>query len=295
MACGILYMEMVHFIPTNQRHLTMLATQADTAPVLILGGSGTGKSAIARWIHNNGPRSGRPLIEAKRKEPLAAQLALAQGGSFVIPEISEWPLGEQKLLLNFLNTRSIPHPENPALPMLLNVRVIATAHPSLEKRAQGGMFNGELLRKLNVFRIEMPDLLKRKDEFDDIVVGLLGEITRELHKEHLRDLSDAVWQHFRTYDWPGNLRELRNVLRVAVLTAKNDHIEMSDLPDFGRDKLDFRATREEFERIYIIELLKTFDWQVDRTCQVNRLDKKVLLSKIEKYRIRLPDQNPTIS
>ena len=78
------------------------------------------------------------------------------------------------------------------------------------------------------------------------------------------------------------------MLRIAVVAAKGDRIEAADLPDFGHNRVDFRATREQFEKIYILELLKTFDWEIDRTCQVSRIDKNTLLSKIQQYGIQ-PD------
>ena len=284
-------MEMVHFIPPSQRRLAMLAAQADSAPVLIHGGSGTGKGAIARWIHQNGPRATRPFLTATHDRPLVQQIPEAQGGSLVIPEIGEWPLAEQKVLETFLTTKSVPHPADPSMRVLINARIIATTNQALDSRAQGGLFNVELLEKLNVFRLEMPPLSKRMDEFEDIVQGIIGEITRELHKEHLRQLDAEVSERLASYEWPGNLRELRNVLRVAVINAQGDRITVSDLPEFGADRIDFRATREQFEKLYILELLKTFDWQIDRTCRMTRMDKGTLLSKIEKYGINVATQS----
>jgi DNA-binding NtrC family response regulator len=277
-------MEMVHFIPPSQRRLVMLAAQADTAPVLISGASGTGKGGIARWIHENGPRVSRPFVVARHDQPLSAQIPLAQGGTILIPEIGEWPLAEQKALLTFLKTKSIAS-DNPVVPMLLNVRVMANSSQTLEGRAQAGLFNPELLQKLNVFRIEMPPLSKRSDEFEDIVLGIIGEITREIHKEHLRGPSAEAWDGLKSYGWPGNLRELRNVLRLAVVAAKGDHIETFDLPALGSDRIDFHATREQFEKIYILELLKTFDWELDRTCQMSKMDRNTLLTKMQRYGI----------
>jgi DNA-binding NtrC family response regulator len=196
-------------------------------------------------------------------------------------------LGEQKAILSFLKTKSIPNPDGSPTRMLLNVRIIATTDQTLEGRAQGGLFNTELLEKLNVFRIEMPPLSKRAEEFEDIALGIIGEITRELHKEYVKGLSSDALQALRSYDWPGNLRELRNVLRLAVVAAQNDRIELGDLPEFGHDRIDFRATREQFEKIYILELLKTYDWEVEKTCRMSRMDQATLVSKIKKYGIEL--------
>jgi DNA-binding NtrC family response regulator len=163
----------------------------------------------------------------------------------------------------------------------------------LEGRAQGGLFNPELLARLNVFRIEMPPLVRRMEEFEDITLGILGEITRELHKAYLRTISPAAWEALRAYEWPGNLRELRNVLRMAVVSARGDQIETHDLPAFGSDRIDFRATREQFEKIYLLELLRTFDWEVDRTCQMARMDRTTLLAKMQQYGID-PSQESAI-
>jgi DNA-binding NtrC family response regulator len=245
-------MEMVHFIPPGQRRLAMLAAQADTAPALISGASGTGKGAIARWIHENGPRSAQPLVTIKPDQPFIGQAAAAQEGTLILSEIGEFPMAEQMAILSFLKTKTIPHPKSPGLPMLLNARVIATTSHALDARAQGGIFNVELLEKLNVFRIEMPPLAKRVLEFEDIATGILSEISRDLHKEYLRDFSEGAWNELRTYDWPGNLRELRNVLKLAALAAKGDVVERADLPEFGHDRIDFRATREQFERICLM-------------------------------------------
>jgi DNA-binding NtrC family response regulator len=284
---NLVFMEMVHFIPSSQRRLALLAAQADSAPVLIYGASGTGKSAIASWIHSSGPRAAGLLKTAHHNTSLSEQIIAAHGGTLVVPEMGELNLSEQLILLQLLKTKTVPHPANPNTPALVNVRIIGTTSQALEGRAQGGLFNRELLNKLNVFRIEMPPLSKRAEEFEDIVIGIVGEITRELHKEHLRTLSPEAWKQLKMYDWPGNLREIRNVLRVAVIAAQGSQIETQDLPDFDHTRIDFRATREQFEKIYLLELLETFNWEIDKTCSMTQIDKSALLSKIKHYGINL--------
>jgi len=279
-------MEMVHFIPPGQRKHVLLAAQTDSAPAIILGSTGTGKGAICRWIHDNGPRSGFPFIVAQRDSSLAEAATQARGGSLMIPEVGELPLGTQKLLLDLLDTRSIPHPMGNGTRMLVNVRLMVTSSHSLDGRAQGGLFNSDLLKKLNVFRIEMPDLVDRKTEFSDIASGILGEITRELHREHLKGLSSEVWNKLTTHDWPGNLRELRNVLRFAALTCQGDEIGIEHLPDLKESRIDFHATREEFEKIYLLELLNTFDWEIDRTCEASQMDRGTLEAKMKKHQLQ---------
>ncbi|HAR41416.1 MAG TPA: hypothetical protein DCS07_02095 [Bdellovibrionales bacterium] len=250
---------------------------------MIYGASGTGKGAIAKWIHTSGPRAACVFREATRDTSLIDNIPLAQGGTLVIHEIGEWPLSEQLNLLTFLKTKSLPISNG--IRMLVNVRIIATTSQSLEGRAQTGLFNSELLQKLNVFRIEMPPLSKRVDEFEDIVLGIVAEITRDLHKAHLRDLTPKAWSRVRSYEWPGNLRELRNVLRLTVAAAQGDLIEVTDLPDLGNDRIDFRTTREQFEKTYILELLRTFNWEVDTTCKMAKMNRETLVQKISQYGI----------
>jgi DNA-binding NtrC family response regulator len=276
-------MKSTQFIPPSQRRLVLLATQADAAPVLIYGASGTGKGAMARWIHQESPRSASPFVIATRNKKLSDQILQAETGTLYLPEIGSWPLSEQKILYQFIDTHLL-HSASERNQMF-NVRIMATTSQSLEGRAQGGLFNVQLLEKLNVFRLEMPALCERTDEFEKIVYGILTEITGELRQEQPSSLSPNAFKKLKNYDWPGNLRELRNVLKITILKSKSSEIELIDLPDFGHERLDFHATREAFEKVYIIELLKTYDWKIDEACQITRMNKETLLKKIQQYGI----------
>lgn len=278
-------MEMVHFIPPGQRRLANLAAQAEGAPVLISGGSGTGKGAIARWIHLNGPRAGKPFVVANLKKTFSEQVALAPGGTLLIPEIGEWGLAEQRMIFSFLKTRSVAtsQAEGDSLRILLNVRLIATTDQNLSKRAQAGMFNAELYEKLSLFRLEMPPLTERADEFVDIATGIAAEIARELRKDYVRGISEAAIARLQSYNWPGNLRELRNVLRLAVIAADGGRIEAENLPEFGSERINFRATREQFEKVYLTELLRTYGGKLDEASKMSRMDRATFQAKIKQY------------
>lgn len=283
-------MEMVHFIPPHQRRLAMKAAQSDSVPVLISGASGTGKSAMGKWIHANSPRLTKPLITFIPRQSLAAQILAAQGGTLFVPEITEIALGEQKLLFDFLKNRSLPHPENPTLKVLVNTRIIAGTEHDLNNRAQAGMFNRDLLAKFKEHHLDMPQLADRLDEFEDIAEELLKEITREIQKYHITKISEEAYEQLKAYEWPANLRELRNTLRMAVITAKGDQIVASDLPDLRARRMDLRATREEFEKIYLLEIFKTFDWDLDRIGHHIQMERGVLLEKAKKHGILIkPD------
>jgi DNA-binding NtrC family response regulator len=279
-------MSMVYFIPSSQRKIALSAAQADDEPVLVIGGSGTGKGALAKWIHQNSPRAAQPCLMATRERTLAEQLRECNGGTIIIDDITNYPVNEQMVLLNFIKNKSVPHPNKSAqsgsVPMIVNVRLIATAIPQIDSRARAGMFNDELLLRLSKNRIEMPNLAEREDEFEDIAMGILQEITQELHKEYIKGYTETAWRKLREYDWPGNLRELRNVLRMSAVSCEQDRIDMKDLPDFGHDKINFQATRSEFEKIYLSELLKSFDHDLDKTARAARMERVILLEKLKR-------------
>lgn len=277
-------MSMVYFIPSSQRKVALSAAQADHEPVLVIGGAGTGKGALAKWVHQNSPRAAQPFIVSTRERPLAEQIRECNGGTLMIDDITNYPVSEQLVLLTFLKTKSVSHQgeSGAPVPMIVNVRIIATSVPQIETRSRAGLFNDELLLRLSKNRIEMPSLVEREDEFEDITMGILHEITRELHKEHIKGFHETVWRKLREYDWPGNLRELRNVLRMAAVSCEGDRVMQQDLPDFGHDKINFQATRSEFEKIYLSELLKSFNHDLDKTARAARVERVVLLEKLKR-------------
>ena len=276
-------MSMVYFIPSSQRKIALAAAQAEEEPVLVIGGTGTGKGALAKWIHQNSPRAAQSCVMASRERTLAEQLRDCKGGTLIIDDITTYPVSEQLVVLNFLKTKAVPSPQKGGgtVPMIVNVRIIATAVPQIDSRARAGMFNDELLLRLSKNRIEMPNLADRSDEFEDITMGILQEITQELHKEYIKGFSEVAWRKLREYDWPGNLRELRNVLRMSVVSCEAERVDLRDLPDFGHDKINFQATRSEFEKIYLSELLKSFSHDLDKTARAARMERITLLEKLK--------------
>jgi NtrC-family two-component system response regulator AlgB len=275
-------MSMVYFIPSSQRKIALSAAQSDDEPVLVIGGTGTGKGALAKWIHKNSPRAAQICIMATRDRTIAEQIRDCNGGTLIVDDIANYPVSEQLVVLNFLKTRAVPQSQKGGtVPMIANVRIIATAVPQIDSRARAGMFNDELLLRLSKNRIEMPNLAEREDEFEDIAMGILQEITQELHKEFIKGFSETAWRKLRDYDWPGNLRELRNVLRMAAVSCDSERIEMRDLPDFGHDKINFQATRSEFEKIYLSELLKSFNHDLDKTARAARMERVTLMEKLK--------------
>ncbi len=277
----------VFFLPSKHLRLITLATQTDNAPVLILGTAGTGKGTMARWIHQNSSNSNNIFLKAAHNKPIAQSIIEADGGSLFISEIGQYPLAQQKTLLQYLETRKIKDPINTNNLLSPNVRIISSSSQILEGRAQAGFFNPKLLEKLNVFRLEMPKLKDRKDEFENIANNILKEVARDLKKENITNLSRDAIRKLLNYEWPGNIRELRNVLRLAATNSNGDSINASDLPNFGLHRADFCTTREGFERVYLLELFELYNGKIEPMCEQTGLDRNILTGKLKKYGIKI--------
>jgi len=266
-------MEWVHLLPRDQIASLDAAAKNAQSPVLISGAPGTGKGQIARWIHLHGPRASKPMVIAHHRYSLAKQILEAETGSLILQEVGEWPLADQKKLLEHLATGQ-------------GARIIASTDQNLEKRAQAQLFNSQLLAVLSKSRMEMPALSKRTHEFEQITHVLIAELAREVGKIAPR-LSSEAWNKLKSYDWPGNLRELRNVLKVALTTFKAGQLEESDIPQFGYDRLEFHATRESFEKTYIQELFRTCDGNLQKASELSGMPPSVIAAKAEKYGIKV--------
>lgn len=238
---------MVFFIPSHQRRALLAAAQSDLTPLLLVGAPGTGKSAIARWVHAQGPRAGKPWIEAQYDMPLTQALLQAHTGTLVLHDIAERCFSEQRELLSFLKTKSLTvH----GVPQILDVRIIATSAYHLDNRVLAGLFHAELFAKLSYQVVEMPALRERRAEFEEIVSGVLQEVAQEEGREYIVDLTPQAIDALLHYSWPGNIRELRNVLRSAVIQSASEWITEADLPELSQTEIDFRATRMKFAAIY---------------------------------------------
>lgn len=238
---------MVFFLPSSQRRALLWAAQRDQTPLLLIGASGSGKSAIARWVHAQGARAGKPWVEAQYDAPLTQVLLGAHTGTLFLHDIAERCFTEQRELLHFLKTKTV---QVGGVAQILDVRIIATSAYRLENRVLGGLFNAELFNKISQLTVEMPHLRDRQEEFEEIAVGVLREVAQEESREYIAEITPQAMELLREYEWPGNIRELRNVLRTAVLSAHSEWITEADLPELLNTEIDFRATRMKFAAIY---------------------------------------------
>ncbi len=234
-----------------------LACRSDAA-VLITGPTGAGKTRLAREIHERSSRAGKPFIEVNlaslhegtfeselfghergaftgADQRRTGRLEAAQGGTVFLDEIGELPLRLQSRLLEFLQTRCVS-PVGRNRSIRLNVRVIAATNKDLRQLVAEKRFREDLLHRLRIICLELQPIRERPDEFDELVHGCLSEVSR-VHGRSVLRISDEVAKNLESYDWPGNIRELRNVLEYAVIATEGSEISARHLPPWFYENL----------------------------------------------------------
>ena len=239
--------------PAVQRVLEMAFKAADTtATILILGPSGTGKNVLAREIHRRSAQRERPFVTVNcpslSKELLESELfghvkgaftgavqdtfgkvAAAEGGTLLLDEVGEMPLEIQPKLLHLLQNHKYERLSE-AHPRKAVVRVIAASNRNLAEEMKAGRFREDLFYRLNVITVALPGLLARPADLMRLAGNYLVFFARRLGKK-VQGFAPDVTAAFRAYPWPGNLRELRNVIERAVILAGSDILTLADLPE----------------------------------------------------------------
>ena len=284
------------------------------ASVLITGESGTGKELAARTIHDLSPRKSRPFVAVNcaaipetlmeseifghekgaftgAVERRVGCFELADGGTLLLDEIGEMPVGTQAKLLRVLEDSKVRRLGSKS-ETSVDVRVLASTNKVPEEAVAKGLLRSDLYFRLNVVQIFMPTLRERPDDLEHLVPALLEDLNRK-HGCSVRGVEDDVLQAFRSYSWPGNVRELRNVLERAVVICQGELIRKKDLaPDFGRpaptgadDGLRLRPglTVEEAERRLILETLNFSQNNKTRAAEMLGISLKTLHNKLKEY------------
>jgi NtrC-family two-component system response regulator AlgB len=269
--------------PAVQRVYEIAFKAADTtATVLILGPSGTGKNVLAREIHRRSAQRDRPFVTVNcpslSRELLESELfghvkgaftsavqdtfgkvAAAEGGTLFLDEIGEMPLEIQPKLLRLLQDREYER-LGEARPRRANVRVIAASNRELPEEIKTGRFRNDLFYRLNVINLMLPGLHERPSDLQRLAEHGLEFFARRLGKKVQR-FSPEVLADFSAYAWPGNLRELRNVIERAVILANGELVSQADLPEqFARPsdaalQIGGRVTIEALEAEHVRRIL----------------------------------------
>ncbi len=221
------------------------------APVMVQGESGTGKELVARALHEVSPRADQPfvavncgaipeqLLEAEffgyRKgaftgatEDRAGFFQAAQGGTLFLDEIGDLPLAMQSKLLRAIQERSV-RPLGTAIEQPVNVRIVSATHKDLAAEVHEGRFRQDLYYRLNVIQMRIPPLRERVDDLPQICSAVLQRIARDAGVSPPPRLSDGALDHLSRYGFPGNVRELENLLHRAVTLSDGELIDSDDL------------------------------------------------------------------
>lgn len=297
------------------------AAQTDST-VLIRGETGTGKELLAKAIHFNSPRKDKPFVTincgAIPKDLLESELfghvkgsftgatahkkgkvELADGGTLFLDEIGELPLELQVKLLRLIQQGEIEK-VGATEPQIVDVRVIAATHRNLVAMTEDGTFREDLYYRLAVIPLEMPPLRERAEDIPELADHFLLK-TKLKHKREALTLPASLLPYFSAYRWPGNIRELENVIERLVVLTRGDEITLNDLPDFLRrerpsldalhlDLPEEGISLEAVERELILRALKKFDWNQTQAAKYLDLSRKTLIYRMEKYGIREEQQ-----
>lgn len=237
--------------PESKKLLQFIEKLAPSeAPVLIEGETGTGKELVARHIHQHSKRSGpflavncggfsETLVEAElfgheagaftgAQGARAGWFEAAKGGTLFLDEIGDLPQAMQVKLLRILQEKEVTRiGSRKAIPV--DVRIITATNVNLERSVSVGKFRMDLFYRINVARVKIPPLRERLSELQPLVRHFIRSYAKKMDITPAPELSENAWQILRKYTWPGNIRELENVIHFALLVCRNGTIEVEDL------------------------------------------------------------------
>ncbi len=294
--------------PALEKSLKLANKAAKTAAsVLLLGESGVGKELFANYIHQNSPRAQMPfvalnmaaipdnLLESElfgyekgaftdATEGRAGKFEVANGGSIFLDEIGEMPASLQAKLLRVLQEKEVVRLGS-SKPIKVDIRFIAATNADIQKKIQKGEFREDLFFRLQTIPIRIPPLRERAEEIIPLCEWKLEQVDKQygVGKKHW---GKGAQEQLLAYRWPGNIRELLSVIERAAILCEGEEIMVEDLflssrESGGKKKI---ANLEE-ELIY--EALKASDSDVDSAAELLGFKKELLLSKMERYNIKL--------
>jgi DNA-binding NtrC family response regulator len=279
--------------------------------VLIQGATGAGKGVLARWLHQNGPRSERPFVDLNcaglSKELVETELFGHEKGAFTgavqnkmglleighkgtifLDEIGDLDLQVQPKLLKVLEEKTFRRLGD-VRERLVDVRLIAATNRNLRETVRQKTFRDDLYFRISAISLYVPSLHERVEDIPILARQLLDRLAADLGLRHA-EISDEAMRYLQSYSWPGNVRELRNILERALLlgdqqllTAKDLHFEVQA----DNDQVDDGTitTLQEVERKYIARALRMLGGTVPEVAKRLGIPRSSLYNKIKQYRI----------
>ena len=285
---------------------------------LVTGETGTGKEVVARALHGLSPYGGKPLVIcdcASIPETLfeselfgykkgaftgadkdkRGMFEEADGGVIFLDEIAEIPVAVQAKLLRVLENHEF-RPLGANETTAVEVRVLAATNRDLAEMVRAGTFREDLFHRLNKVTLDLPPLRERLEDIPLLVRHFLQGASRNFSK-NVRGVSREVQKLFLKYGWPGNIRELANVLESAAMLCKKDFIDVANLPKYLRDYIPPQgaiafagrghlSSLDDLEKDYIVYLLKVAKGNMRQTAKILGISRTTLYNKLAKYKIR---------
>lgn len=289
--------------------------------VLITGESGTGKELIARAIHYNSPRKDSPFVvincgalpENLQESELFGHVRgsftgaikdkvglfqHAQNGTILLDEIGETLPSTQVKLLRFLQDGEI-RPVGGNKPIYVDTRIIAATNENLEKAVESGRFRKDLFYRINVIRVHLPSLRERREDIPLLIDYFFKKFSDKLEKAN-KTFSKEAMHVLANYDWPGNIRELQNVVERVVALSRNEIIGVDELPlpveelaalnkkpfEQEKKKSFIVTTLAEQEKNAIVDALNKYGGNQTKVAHILGISTTTLWRKIKKYRIK---------
>jgi formate hydrogenlyase transcriptional activator len=309
-----LHEEIVGRSPAMKHILTQIEQVAQTdATVLIEGETGTGKELLARAVHRLSARKDRPLVtvncaalpptliesELFGREKgaytgaltkMTGRFEVADGATLFLDEIGELPLEVQAKLLRVLEEGRFERLGS-TRPLQVNVRIIAASNRDLARNVDEGKFRKDLYYRLNVFPIAVPPLRERPEDIPLLVWAFVGQYEKKMGKriEHIPRKSMEDLQH---YPWPGNARELRNVVEHAMIVSSGRSLDVR-APQKALAEIPTNLSLEDVERRHILAILQKRGWRLagqGGAAEILGLKRTTLQSKMKKLGIKRPPE-----
>ncbi|MCP4682210.1 MAG: PAS domain-containing protein [Desulfobacterales bacterium] len=304
--------------PAMQKIFEVVGTVAQTdATVLIEGATGTGKDLLAKVIHSSSKRPARPFVKvncaalpdnllesemfgyvkgaftgADRDKP--GRFNEADQGTIFLDEIGDLPLSLQAKLLRVLEDKEF-YPLGSPHTKKVDVRIISASNRGLEQLVKKRLFREDLFYRLNVFRIELPTLKDRRDDLPVLIPHILRRISAAMDNRQVK-ISENAMEILLNFDYPGNVRELENILEHALIVCRDNVIRLKHLPDYVQKR--FMSPEREtpsaqmpdnsmdnVERQKILRMLSQHSGHRARTAKALDMDRTTLWRKMKQYGI----------
>ncbi len=277
--------------------------------VIITGESGTGKELIARAIHSNSARKFFPLVTvhcgALSEDLLESELfghekgaftgalfnrkgrfEMADGGTIFLDEIATISGKMQIELLRVLESKTFVRVGGNK-EIKSDFRVICATNRNLKKLVEEGTFREDLYYRLNVVNITIPPLRERREDISMLVQHFIKKYCTSMSRD-LISIDPAALKRIEEYDFPGNVRELENMIERAIVVGNGKEIRLKDLPLEKDIITDSNDSLSELEKKYVLQTLNKYDWNISRSAKALKIDRVTMYNKIKKYNLKSP-------